>query len=155
MTIPIIWRPISGELVIDTANAGSHGSVIQAGVLNPFKAVVPLRGLNMGCRVSVNSGEPDLFATPDTFVETTEQIIAQRRFTWRPEDHVRIEAWLVSPRVPLTTVAAEFTAPRPPQPFASWTWDADQRAWQSPTPYPEDGQDYAWDEPSTSWVLAQ
>ena len=39
-----------------------------------------------------------------------------------------------------------------PQPFASWTKDEETYLWQPPTPMPEDGKRYAWDEATTSWV---
>lgn len=38
-----------------------------------------------------------------------------------------------------------------PQPYPSWTLDADA-AWQPPIPMPTDGQMYAWDEATQSWV---
>jgi len=40
-----------------------------------------------------------------------------------------------------------------PEPFPSWTLDASYQ-WQPPTPYPDDGDTYTWDEASTSWVQA-
>jgi len=40
----------------------------------------------------------------------------------------------------------------PPQPFPSWTLDADAK-WQPPTPMPTDGL-YTWDEATTSWISA-
>lgn len=46
-------------------------------------------------------------------------------------------------------VADHFFAP---QPFPSWTLDADAK-WQAPTPYPtEEGKFFTWDEPTLSWV---
>ena len=41
-----------------------------------------------------------------------------------------------------------------PQPYASWTLDADTYLWNAPTPMPEDGKRYGWDEATTSWVEA-
>jgi hypothetical protein len=38
-----------------------------------------------------------------------------------------------------------------PQPFPSWILDSDAQ-WQSPTPFPADGKNYGWDEPSRSWI---
>jgi hypothetical protein len=38
-----------------------------------------------------------------------------------------------------------------PQPFPSWTLDANHD-WQPPTPYPTDGKRYYWDEATLSWV---
>ena len=40
-----------------------------------------------------------------------------------------------------------------PQPFASWTKNADTYYWEAPTPMPVvEGKRFAWDEPTTSWV---
>jgi hypothetical protein len=38
----------------------------------------------------------------------------------------------------------------PPQPYPSWTLD-DQWNWQPPTPYPDDGGMYTWDEDTLTW----
>lgn len=40
----------------------------------------------------------------------------------------------------------------PPQPFSSWTLDNESCKWVPPTPYPNDGKIYNWDESSLSWV---
>jgi len=40
----------------------------------------------------------------------------------------------------------------PPQPFASWTLNEETAQWEAPTPYPDDGKRYTWDEETTSWV---
>ena len=39
-----------------------------------------------------------------------------------------------------------------PQPFPSWTKNADTYLWEAPTPMPTDGKRYAWDEDSLSWI---
>ena len=38
-----------------------------------------------------------------------------------------------------------------PQPYPSWSLD-ENYVWQPPTPYPDDGGLYVWDEDTTSWV---
>ena len=38
-----------------------------------------------------------------------------------------------------------------PQPYPSWTLD-ENYVWQPPTPYPDDGPVYEWDEATTSWM---
>ena len=38
-----------------------------------------------------------------------------------------------------------------PQPYPSWTLDANHD-WQPPVPFPTDGEQYVWDEPSQSWT---
>jgi len=39
-----------------------------------------------------------------------------------------------------------------PQPFESWTLNTSTFLWEAPVPYPTDGQNYRWDEDTTSWV---
>jgi len=40
-----------------------------------------------------------------------------------------------------------------PQPFNSWTLNEDSCQWEAPTDYPTDGQQYTWNEETTSWEL--
>lgn len=40
----------------------------------------------------------------------------------------------------------------PPKPFPSWVLNQTTARWESPVPYPEDGQIYYWDEEKQSWV---
>lgn len=42
----------------------------------------------------------------------------------------------------------------PPQPYPSWTLNATTAQWQAPTPMPQDGQRYVWNETTTSWDQA-
>lgn len=42
----------------------------------------------------------------------------------------------------------------PPQPFASWTLNEDTCLWDAPTPYPDDGDVYLWDEDTQTWTRA-
>ncbi len=52
------------------------------------------------------------------------------------------------------TYRADIDAFVPPQPYPSWTLDADAK-WQAPTPMPTDGtmeSPYSWDEATTSWI---
>jgi len=39
-----------------------------------------------------------------------------------------------------------------PQPFLSWALD-ENYDWQAPVPYPDDGEDYYWNEEILNWVL--
>ena len=40
----------------------------------------------------------------------------------------------------------------PPQPFQSWVLNEETCLWDAPTPMPNDGKLYSWDEESLSWV---
>jgi hypothetical protein len=42
-----------------------------------------------------------------------------------------------------------------PQPFASWALNQSTWLWEAPTPYPQDGKIYRWDEATTSWKEAE
>lgn len=50
------------------------------------------------------------------------------------------------------TYRADIDAFVPPQPFSSWLLNANAQ-WEAPTPMPNDGQMYRWDEDTTSWVV--
>lgn len=39
----------------------------------------------------------------------------------------------------------------PQSPFPSWVLN-DSYDWEAPVPYPTDGKDYYWDEPTLTWV---
>jgi hypothetical protein len=39
-----------------------------------------------------------------------------------------------------------------PQPFSSWVLNENNCIWEAPTPKPDDGKFYRWDEATTSWV---
>ena len=43
----------------------------------------------------------------------------------------------------------------PPKPYDSWVLNEDTCLWDPPVPYPDDGNDYTWDEETTSWVAAE
>lgn len=51
------------------------------------------------------------------------------------------------------TYNEELDAFIPPQPYPSWTLDVATYLWQAPTPYPEDDEEYVWNEESQSWFL--
>jgi len=39
----------------------------------------------------------------------------------------------------------------PPKPYPSWLLDEDTCLWDSPTPYPDDGNRYEWNESTKAW----
>lgn len=39
-----------------------------------------------------------------------------------------------------------------PQPYPSWALNNQTWIWEAPTPCPQDGKKYGWDEATTSWV---
>lgn len=53
------------------------------------------------------------------------------------------------------TFDAEMDAFIPPSPYPSWVLDGESCLWESPVPYPDDGNDYFWDEDDQAWVLLE
>ena len=43
----------------------------------------------------------------------------------------------------------------PPQPYPSWTLNEETCLWDSPVPYPEDGNAYNWNEETQTWNLLE
>lgn len=43
----------------------------------------------------------------------------------------------------------------PPKPFDSWILNEDTCLWDAPTPMPETGGPWQWDEPTLSWIEVQ
>lgn len=39
-----------------------------------------------------------------------------------------------------------------PKTYPSWSLNEDTCLWEPPTPMPQDGNFYYWDEPTTSWI---
>ena len=42
-----------------------------------------------------------------------------------------------------------------PQPYLSWSLNEGTCQWESPIPYPNDGQNYIWNEEEQSWELTE
>lgn len=47
---------------------------------------------------------------------------------------------------------AERDAFIPPQSYPSWALNEDTCLWEAPSPYPDDGKLYVWDEETLAWV---
>lgn len=45
--------------------------------------------------------------------------------------------------------------PPKPEDFESWVLNEDSCLWEPPTPYPDDGKDYWWDEETKSWCISE
>lgn len=41
----------------------------------------------------------------------------------------------------------------PPKPYDSWTLNETSCLWEAPVAYPDDGQQYSWNEETTTWDL--
>ena len=43
----------------------------------------------------------------------------------------------------------------PLKPFPDWTLNSETFKWDAPIPYPSDGEEYYWDEETSSWMIVQ
>ncbi len=53
------------------------------------------------------------------------------------------------------TYDAENNAFYSPQPYPSWSLDKENFKWNTPTPFPEDGHNYLWNEDNKEWEKIQ
>lgn len=49
------------------------------------------------------------------------------------------------------TYSTQYDAFIPPQPYESWIFNIETLDWGAPTPQPDDGQPYSWNEDTQSW----
>lgn len=59
------------------------------------------------------------------------------------------EGWLFSDAAEWASQGGAFI---PPRPYPSWTLNPDTALWDAPTPMPEEGGPYTWDEDTLTWV---
>lgn len=147
----ISFDVVTRLLTLDQAAAKPWGADLQAHI-NRHGKRLDIRGLTVGVSVSAN-GEQTLHRTwPPKgvkFSRTDQDVLLTQRARWSPDDEVVIDAWF-NLAGDLYRDAWTFTAPRPAQPYPSWTWNG--TAWAAPVAYPEDGGEYTWDEIGQQWV---
>ena len=75
--------------------------------------------------------------------------VAEVSYQWF--DKIVKDVWSVRPMTDQekATKIAEYQANKP---FPSWTLDEPPLTYSAPTPKPQDGKLYRWDEPTLSWI---
>ena len=102
--------------------------------------------------------EPSFF---DKFIDTTPGQWIQTSFNTRGGIHYDPITGKPDDGIPLRKnyAGTGFTYDKsrdafiPPQPYPSWTLNEETCLWDSPVPYPEDGQIYNWNEETQTWDL--
>lgn len=130
----------------------TKGARLVFGEIQPAGTPLALGNMRSSVTLTVNGTEQLSWNRLTPYDKTTQARIWQQEMSWMPDDAVRLA---VAVELAEGTISAthEFTAPRPAQPFASWTWNADAAMWIAPVPYPTDGADYLWNEGTGAWVL--
>lgn len=103
-----------------------------------------------GIVVQVIVAEPEFF---ETFVDTSPGAWIQTSYNTYGGVHKLGGTPL---RMNYAGVGFTYDAQRdafiPPKPFASWVLNDATCLWEAPTPMPDDGKYYFWDETQLSWV---
>lgn len=87
----------------------------------------------------------DVFIAPQPFASWT----LDSNYNWQPPTQAPTDGNYFWNETNLSWEAE----PQPAQPFDSWTWDADTWSWIPPVSYPDDGQNYEWNEDDQTWDL--
>jgi hypothetical protein len=112
-------------------------------------------GLKFGFRLSLDGETIEEKQYPPkgvTYIQTDQSYIINHRLKFKPETEYTLYLWAENRKTEINYTTT-FTTPKPPQPYPSWIWDGEN--WNAPTPYPEDGKDYEWDEENKEWKLYQ
>lgn len=103
-----------------------------------------------GTVVEVIVAEPDFF---DSFVDTSPGEWIQTSYNTKGGVH---ELGGTPLRKNFAGIGYTYDSQRdafiPPKPYASWILNEETCLWEPPTPYPNDGKEYNWNESTTSWV---
>jgi len=110
-----------------------------------------------GVVTQVIVAEADFF---DSFVDDSPGEWIQTSYNTHGGQHYDPETGEVDDGTPLRknyagvgfTYDADRDAFYAPQPFASWTLNEKTCLWEAPVEYPDDGNDYIWNENITNWT---
>ena len=148
----MIFDTATGQLSIDHKSIQPHGADLRA-MLNRHDQTINLRGVEMSLTITADGTQVFDLALPPPGVryrQTDQDILATGRVAWLPDQQIETSAWCRTHAGHEVTAEAQFTAPRPAQPYPSWTWNGS--TWEAPVAYPDDGGEYVWDEDAGEWV---
>lgn len=143
-------------LTIEHSDATPTGSAIKA-VLARHGQTVVFADLAFGAVVTANGSEIKRIERPrpgEVWVQSDQDLLVSDLVQWQPDQQIEVYAWIRNAGE-LFEATASFTAPRPKQPYPSWTWDGTTRRWQPPVPYPDDALMHEWDEGAQEWQPPQ
>jgi len=93
--------------------------------------------------------EPEFF---ETFVDSSPGQWIQTSYNTRGGEHILGGTPL---RKNFAGIGFKYDSSRdafiPPRPYDSWTLNETTCLWEAPVAYPDDGEEYAWNEEAQSW----
>jgi len=101
-----------------------------------------------------NDNEPELTKYPSSWVKTSYN--TRGGVHYQPNTDIPSEDQSKSLRKNFAGIGYTYDESRdafiPPKPFDSWLLNEETSLWESPIEYPNDGNEYVWDESTTSWT---
>ena len=102
-----------------------------------------------------NDNEPELTKYPSSWVKTSYNTRGGSHY--QPNTDIPSEDQSKSLRKNFAGIQYTYDESRdafiPPKPYDSWNLNEETCLWESPIEYPTDGNEYVWDESTTSWQL--
>ena len=150
----MIFDTATGQLAIEQTSLTPWGAPLRA-VLKRHGQVIDLTGVQMRLTVTADGDQVfDLSLPPEgvRYRRTDQDLLAAGRVAWLPDQQISVSAWCRTRAGEDVTAQADFTVPRPPQPYPSWGW-ADG-AWHPPVAVP-DGGGFVWNETAQQWDAAE
>ena len=100
-----------------------------------------------------NDNEPELTKYPSSWVKTSYN--TRGGVHYQSNTNIPSEDQSKSLRKNFAGIGYTYDESRdafiPPKPFDSWLLNEETCLWESPIEYPNDGNEYVWDESTTSW----
>ena len=100
-----------------------------------------------------NDNEPELTKYPSSWVKTSYN--TRGGVHYQPNTDIPSEDQSKSLRKNFAGIGYTYDESRdafiPPKPFDSWLLNEETCLWESPIEYPNDGNEYVWDESTISW----
>ena len=100
-----------------------------------------------------NDNEPELTKYPSSWVKTSYN--TRGGVHYQPNTDIPSEDQSKSLRKNFAGIGYTYDESRdafiPPKPFDSWLLNEETCLWESPIEYPNDGNQYVWDESTISW----
>lgn len=149
----MVFDTATGQLKIDATDFKPWGANLRA-MLDRHGQTVSLKGVEMRLTITADNAEIfDLQLPPDgvRYKQTDQDLLATGRVAWSPDQQIEVDAWCKTNAGHKVTAQASFIAPRPPQPYPSWTWGGTR--WVAPETMP-DGEGWQWSEEAGAWLLS-
>lgn len=141
---------------IDNENIASNYIQINIGFVDNKKMPVFFNNLRYGFKLFNNQNIITDFSYPlqDMVLLSTDQeyinnVLVNGLF---PDINYLLNIWVENNGVLLET-SIDIILQRPSQPYSSWIYDDQNYMWTAPIPYPNDGNNYMWDETNGLWNL--